>query len=88
MPGGDRTGPAGQGPRTGRGAGLCSGNSAPGFMNRIFGGRFGRGLRTGGGVQPRAFNRVTPGKNTLDQLRSLREQLNEIEKEIKGTRDD
>lgn len=43
MPGGDRTGPMGAGPMTGRGAGLCAGVPAPGFMNRGFGGGFGRG---------------------------------------------
>lgn len=32
MPGGDRTGPAGAGPMTGRGLGLCGGYGAPGFM--------------------------------------------------------
>lgn len=41
MPGGDRTGPAGMGPMTGRGAGYCAGYDAPGFMNRPFGGWFG-----------------------------------------------
>ena len=46
MPFGDRTGPAGQGPRTGRGAGLCSGSAVPGMMNR--GGGFGRGHGGGG----------------------------------------
>ena len=45
MPFGDRTGPLGQGPRTGRGAGFCSGFAVPGFMNR---GR-GFGCRGGGG---------------------------------------
>ncbi len=51
MPGGDRTGPMGMGPMTGRGAGYCAGSPAPGFMNRGFGGGgggFGRG-RGGGG---------------------------------------
>lgn len=47
MPFGDRTGPRGQGPRTGRGAGFCSGFAAPGFLNRGAGpGFFGWG---GGG---------------------------------------
>ncbi|MCL5742772.1 MAG: DUF5320 domain-containing protein, partial [Acidobacteria bacterium] len=45
MPFGDGTGPLGQGPRTGRGAGLCSGFVVPGYMNQ--GGGFGRGR--GGG---------------------------------------
>jgi len=48
MPFGDGTGPLGQGPRTGRGAGLCSGSAVPGAMNRNGGfgrGRGGRGWR-------------------------------------------
>lgn len=51
MPGGDRTGPAGMGPMTGRGAGVCAGYAVAGAMNpvggRCFGG-MGRG-RGGGG---------------------------------------
>jgi len=46
MPFGDRTGPQGLGPRTGRGAGYCSGFSGPGYMNPVPGrglGSFGRG---------------------------------------------
>lgn len=56
MPGGDRTGPMGAGPRTGRGMGYCAGYGVPGFMNRpgLWGwftgwlpgcGRGGRGFR-------------------------------------------
>ena len=57
MPGGDRTGPMGMGPMTGRGAGFCAGYGMPGFMNPIprgaygaWGGGFwgGRGFRGGG----------------------------------------
>lgn len=48
MPGGDRTGPMGEGPMTGRGAGFCGGAGAPGFMSRMAGAFFGRG-RGGGG---------------------------------------
>jgi len=33
MPWGDRTGPLGLGPRTGRGLGLCSGYTVPGYLN-------------------------------------------------------
>ena len=46
MPFGDRTGPQGLGPRTGRGAGFCSGFSGPGYMNPVPGrgfAGFGRG---------------------------------------------
>ena len=57
MPRGDRTGPNGMGPMTGRAAGFCAGLEAPGFANPIagrgqgqgfgggFGGRGGRGRR-------------------------------------------
>ncbi|MEW6525335.1 MAG: DUF5320 domain-containing protein [Spirochaetota bacterium] len=55
MPCGDRTGPYGAGPMTGRGAGFCAGYGMPGYanptgrsgafcFNRGFGGR-GRGFR-------------------------------------------
>ena len=33
MPKGDKTGPEGKGPRTGRGLGLCSGNEKVGYLN-------------------------------------------------------
>jgi len=39
MPFGDRTGPFGMGPMTGRGMGYCAGFPTPGFMNLGFGGR-------------------------------------------------
>jgi hypothetical protein len=53
MPRGDRTGPFGGGPMTGRGAGFCAGYGVPGYMNPGFtgfragfgGGGFGRGWR-------------------------------------------
>jgi hypothetical protein len=46
MPRGDRTGPAGMGPRTGRGMGYCSGYATPGYVNPGPGLGLGRG---GGG---------------------------------------
>ncbi len=50
MPGGDRKGPNGMGPMTGRGAGLCAGYATPGYMNPGYGGGFGcYGRGTGGG---------------------------------------
>lgn len=45
MPGGDRTGPVGYGPMTGRRLGLCAGYSNPGYSNF----RYGRGFRRGAG---------------------------------------
>jgi hypothetical protein len=57
MPAGDRTGPRGMGPRSGRAAGYCAGFEMPGYANpgpgRGFGMGFGRGPgfvgRGGGG---------------------------------------
>jgi len=57
MPRGDGTGPAGQGPMTGRAAGYCAGYSTPGFANS-FGGRFfgaGRGFFGGRGGRGRGY---------------------------------
>lgn len=68
MPGGNRTGPMGMGPRTGRGAGYCSGFGAPGSANMTSGrgggigfGR-GRGFSGGGrGLRNRFYATGTPG---------------------------
>ena len=49
MPTGDRTGPMGQGPRTGRGAGYCAGYENPGFANPAFA----HGFRAGMGAERR-----------------------------------
>ena len=51
MPGGDRTGPEGRGPMTGRRLGYCTGYQIPGYENPRYGlGRgFGRGLGRGFG---------------------------------------
>jgi hypothetical protein len=40
MPRGDRTGPMGLGPMTGRGVGLCAGFPSPGYAAQGFGGGF------------------------------------------------
>ena len=45
MPRGDRTGPSGMGPMTGRGAGYCAGFGMPGFANPAPGRGFGGGGR-------------------------------------------
>lgn len=47
MPGGDRTGPRGAGPMTGRGAGYCGGNDMPGYAQ--LGNRMGLAFRRGFG---------------------------------------
>ena len=48
MPAGDRTGPVGMGPRTGRGVGYCSGYDTPGWAHPGFGFGFARGGGYGG----------------------------------------
>ena len=49
MPGGNRTGPTGQGPQTGRGLGYCGGYQAPGSATAGGRGLGGRGRGRGGG---------------------------------------
>lgn len=61
MPNGDKTGPIGEGPKTGRGLGFCTGSNQPGWKStepragrgnrcgRGFGQGFGRGQRRGFG---------------------------------------
>lgn len=51
MPRGDRSGPYGAGPLTGRAAGYCAGYTVPGYMNprRGYARGFGRGWRRGFG---------------------------------------
>lgn len=71
MPGQDGTGPAGQGPMTGRGLGPCGGG-----MRRGFGRGFGRGL----GVCRRAYSQ--PVTLTKDQEKKVLEaELAEVEAE-------
>jgi hypothetical protein len=54
MPWGDRTGPWGLGPMTGRAAGYCAGYPVPGYMNPIPGFGWGFGFGRGWG---RGFGR-------------------------------
>lgn len=49
MPAGDRTGPMGMGPMTGRADGYCGGYDMPGYANPTFGRGFGLGWGGGWG---------------------------------------
>ena len=95
MPRGDRTGPAGMGPMTGRAAGLCAGFQSPGFMNRGggrgYGGFSGRGA--GRGWRNRFCAPVYPAntpqvsaQNELEYLKQqaqyLKDSLDEINKRV------
>ncbi len=102
MPAGDRTGPFGAGPRTGRGLGFCSGAAAPGYTAPGFGrgGRFGawgfgscrggRGWRYwfGGPGWGRAYAWGLPyGPVTReDEIETLSAQATELEKALKDVR--
>lgn len=60
MPSGDRTGPRGLGPKTGRAAGYCAGYNRPGYANPGYGrglgrGWYGRGFRRGFWGRGRGF---------------------------------
>ena len=57
MPGGDRTGPTGAGPMTGRAAGICAGNAIPGFSTAPGGRGPGRGQGRGRGMGGGGFGR-------------------------------
>ena len=48
MPGGNRMGPRGEGPQTGKGVGYCADNDQPGYAAAQTGQKFGRGFRRGG----------------------------------------
>ena len=83
MPRGDKTGPYGAGPMTGRAAGYCAGYTVPGYMNtgggysrgygRGWGRGFGRGWGRGWCVYPPqvivqpAYSQVTPPPQTPQQ---------------------
>lgn len=62
MPKGDKTGPEGKGPRTGRKLGFCSGSNQAGYLNETEPRqRMGRGPRNGSGRGPRDGSRKRQG---------------------------
>jgi hypothetical protein len=96
MPRGDKSGPLGEGPMTGRGAGFCTGNNQPGFSGgdsaggrrpRFFGlGRGGRGPGRGrGGFPGRVSNAAyVPPVQTREEL--LKQQQRLLESELAQVR--
>ncbi len=99
LPRGNRTGPWGQGPRSGRGLGYCSGYSAPGYAKgsgigwgRGYGG--GRGWGGGRGFypgrnfypldQPTPIPPFSPHFTPEDETRYLEETLSGLKKEIEN----
>lgn len=88
MPGGDRTGPMGQGAMTGRGMGFCQPSDRVGYRRSFFGrGFFGRGRGRGFGWFS-GFNRPSPyplpvPEKEADYLRQEAQDLESYLKEIK-----
>jgi len=81
MPFGDGTGPAGKGPRTGRGAGNCTGQGGTGRFG-------GRGLGRGG--RGRGFG-YTPDQDSswlADQVKSLQSALQSITERLDAMKKD
>ena len=63
MPRGDRMGPEGSGPQTGRAMGYCSGSNAPGYTR----GHSGRGMGYGRGMG-RGYARGGPGRGFFGRV--------------------
>ena len=93
MPGGDRTGPRGEGAKTGRGAGLCSGNDSPGYTTS--GSGMGGGMGGGRGRGHRHIFNATRLPRSMrggrgdasyaeDDIGSLKQEANLLEKRLKS----
>ena len=97
MPKGDKTGPNGVGPRTGRGLGFCTGHNQAGYLTDTA--RYGTGRRFGGG---RGFGRGMGfgfrhgyrhfyedddiSEKTLieNEINTLKDRLNSLEEKLKN----
>ncbi|MCD4778924.1 MAG: DUF5320 domain-containing protein [Candidatus Omnitrophica bacterium] len=93
MPGGDRTGPTGMGPMTGRGAGRCSGFPISGYANTMPGGSFSRGRGFGRGFgRGLGFRWMNPfasrvAFSTQDEAAMLKTQASLMQNEINSIND-
>ena len=79
MPRGDRTGPGGKGPMTGRSGGYCTGIDMPGYLSP------GPGLGLGGGREAGRAGRFTVGfEGALDlnsrKISGLKTRLSKLQK--------
>ena len=89
MPRGDRSGPNGMGPMTGRAAGFCSGYDRPGYMNPAGGrGYYGRGYGRGFGIGFAPTYPITPAPyptsaNAENESDYLENELNMLKEDMK-----
>ena len=103
MPGGDKRGPEGFGPMTGRRMGTCVGDVNPGYYNNQgFSVGFGRGMRNGfgrgfarGGGRGFGRNFSYSGNQNFsnkeaieNEINVLKEQLSFLEKELSNYKKD
>jgi len=100
MPRGDRTGPNGAGPMTGRALGYCGGYDEPGFTagggrGRGNGRGYGRGFSGGGYGRGYGRGYVSPvypdvSEKTLleNEIRVLKDQMSALEKRLSETKDE
>ncbi len=91
MPYGDRTGPEGKGPRTGRGLGYCGGYDSPGYTRGTprgmgYGRGAGRGFGRGFGWNRAPVNQTTTQSTNDDSLKeevsALKKMVEELKKKI------
>ncbi len=85
MPGGDKSGPQGEGPRTGRQAGYCSGNEQPG-NEQISYGRHGLGRRSFWHRHPRrhGFWPARFHSQDTDERASLLQEVKDLKEVVAG----
>lgn len=98
MPGGDRTGPAGMGPMTGRRMGFCTGYDHPGFNFQNYGFRTFRGGGAWRGNRRRWFaypdyqheNIPPESEKTIleNEISMLKSQLTVLEKKLNSLKEE
>ncbi len=93
MPRGDGTGPAGQGPMTGRGMGYCAGYNQPGYISGGYGRGMGYGRGRGPGWRRNAyFNQpaqpAQPAQTvTTSEKQYLKDQADALQQELKAVKE-
>jgi len=95
MPRGDRTGPSGSGPKTGRALGYCVGNETAGFQEsrgQGFGNAYGlrrgfgngQGFGRGYGQGRKSFAEVSEKTLVQNEINILKDQLSSLEERLKN----